>query len=137
MSGFIEHLEIINGGPLKIDVSVEAIVETAVADLMPMDFKALGLLHDAQTEVEDDWRRVTRIRKARRAKSQMERHIVGVLPEDKANDSDCTSTHTQLQYRERDFSKTFTSIVHLHHRLLPVLKKRSLSQGANNENKLI
>jgi hypothetical protein len=69
MTGFIDHLEIINGGPLKIDVEIEAIAETADAELMPMDFKLLGLLHDAHTEVEDDWRRVTRIRKARRAKS--------------------------------------------------------------------
>ena len=46
MAGFTEHLEDINGGPLKIDAPVEAIVETAVAELEPMNFKLLGLFHD-------------------------------------------------------------------------------------------
>ena len=46
MAGFNEHLEDINGGPLKIDAPVEAIAETAVAELEPMNFKLLGLFHD-------------------------------------------------------------------------------------------
>lgn len=42
-----------------------------------------------------------------------------------------------MQYRDREFSKTFTSMIPIHSRLLPVLKKRSISLGAANENKLI
>jgi len=80
MAGFADHLEDVNGGPLKIDAPVEAIAETAAAELEPMNFKLLGLLHDVQTEVDDDWRRVTRIRKLRRVKSQAVNIIVGVLP---------------------------------------------------------
>lgn len=100
--------------------------------------KKLELVKNVQTEVDDSWRRKTRIRRQKRAKSQLNKEIVGILPQIKANDSDCTSTHTALQYRDPDvLSKSFVALTPMNLRVLPVIKKRSLSQGNVNENKLI
>lgn len=66
MIGFAEHLEFNNGGPLKYEVFCEAIVDTYNASTEPMAFKERQKREhckNAQTEVEDTWRRKTRIRR--------------------------------------------------------------------------
>jgi hypothetical protein len=96
MDGFEEHLERVNGGPLRFNVEIEAIEEKEDKEINVLDLKEMGLYHDVQTEVDLLWRTVTRTKYRKRAKTQP-KEIIGVL--DNVSDivqSDNTSTASHI-----------------------------------------
>lgn len=60
---FEEYLEYLIGGPLRGEQEVQATVQMAHQECDMKDFKEQGFLRDVETEIDDRWRKETRIKK--------------------------------------------------------------------------
>jgi hypothetical protein len=122
MMDFIEYLQFLNGGPLTSSVEIDAVPSKADVELSPLNLRTHGLIQDVKTEIDENWRRLTRIRaQARPSPKEPD----GVLQEDAI--SDATSTDSRLHFNQHRPSRTFDQNVPGETRVLPVIKRRSIS----------